>query len=104
MMKWCKDPYISESVRKKHPDLARELDQGSFSSKVWLITLSPNGQDLLDIRRASGLGAHDLAGIIPMLVGAAASQGEALTLVETIVQDCLNKTGGVDLRSFLSEG
>ena len=101
-MKWCKDPYISEKVRKTHPDLARELEEGKYSSKVWLIMLSPNGQDLLDVRRASGLGVHGLEGIVPLLAGAAASKGEALTLVETIVQDCLNKTGGVDLRSFLS--
>ena len=103
-MKGYKDPYITESVKKKHPNLARELDEGNYSSKVWLITLSPNGQDLLDIRKASSLAAHGFDRIVPLLAGAAASKEEALTLVEKIVQDCLNKTGGVDLRSFLSRG
>ncbi len=103
-MKWYHSPYVSEAVKKKHPDLMQEMDQGIFSSKVWVIMLSPNGEDLLDIRKASSLGVHGLADLVPMMVGAARSREEALTLVETIVRDCLEQTGGTDLRSFLGNG
>ena len=51
-MKWYHSPYFSEGVKKKYPDLIRQMDEGTFPSKVWVIMVSPNGTDLLDIRKA----------------------------------------------------
>ena len=103
-MKWYHSPYFSDSVRKKYPQLQEQMEEGTFPAKVWVIMRSPNGVDLLDIRRAPSLGAHGLWNLVPLMVGAACSKGEALTLVEKIMQDCLEQTGGTDLGAFLGNG
>ena len=101
-MKWYRDLYIGEGVKGREDTFIRQIEEGGCPRKLWLITLAYNQKDLLDIRCAVSLAREDLARSLPMIVGLAKDKEEAVSLTESITRDCLEKTGDVDLRAFLS--
>lgn len=96
--------YLGESISQQNLDkLKDELLSAPLFTKVFIITLSTNPTELLDILESKYLtfpyyNTHPLH-----VVGIAKSNNEAIGLTQKIVQDCLDKRGDVDLRSFFLE-
>lgn len=101
MFRWYRSLYYSDRMKESPEHLKCRMDNGDFSGNCYLITLAYNGKDYLDIRPLYTVGHPYLQENMPMIVAAAASRKDAYRLVEKITQDCLQKTGDVNLRSFL---
>ena len=102
-MNWYQDLYVSENIADKAETLREELENGRYRRDVYLITLAMNGKDLLDIRKASCLARESLRRNLPMIVGLSSGYENAVNLSCRIVTECCEKTGDVDLRSYLGE-
>ena len=94
--------YIGESINiQKLDKLKKTLVNSPVLAKVFLITISTNPGEQLDIIEAKYLtyayyNIHSLH-----VVGLAKSNGEAVGLVQRIVQECLDEQKNVDLKWFL---
>ncbi len=102
-MKWYSDLYVGEGIQTRKDEVVRSLEEGDYDAKGYMITLAANGVDYLDIRKISTLRHPGLKGNVPMIVGLADSQDEAIELTAIIAQDSLDRTGSADIRSFLEQ-
>ena len=96
-MRWHNKLYLSPALQKKENDARKELEQGQGRRGLWVICISANGKDMLDIRRAASFLAH---GQSCEIVGLADSKDEALTLVQKMLSDSMQSGSGADLRLF----
>jgi len=94
--------YIGDGIDKKKLDkLKKNLVHSPVLTKVFLITISANPADQLDIIESVYL-TYAYYNTHPLyVVGIANSNEEAIGLVQNIVQDCLDAQGNVDLKMFL---
>ena len=88
---------------QKLDKLKINLTEAPVLTKVFLITISTNPTEQLDILESKYLtypyyNTHSLH-----VIGLAKTNAEAVGLVMRIVQDCLDEQGNVDLKSFLLE-
>ena len=93
--------YIGDSINiQKLDKLKTNLTEVPALTKVFLITISTNITEQLDIIESKYL-TYPYYNTHPLhVVGLAKSSGEAVGLIKDIVQDCLDKRGDVDLKSF----
>ena len=104
MLTFSEHLYLGDGIQKQNMDKLKEkLMNSPIFTKVFLITISTNPSEMLDILESKYLtfpyyNSHPLH-----VVGIANSNKEAIGLTQMIVQDCLDKRGDVDLKSFLLE-
>lgn len=104
-MLWLKDLYLGEKAARDARGLIRAAERGKKGKKdqCYLVTLSayPHAQlDLMSIkesRRAVERGES------LKVLGLASGKGEAVSLVEKMLQDCLRKSGGPDMKAFFGK-
>jgi len=102
---FSKKLYLSDSIDYKKLDkMKKKLLYAPILSKLFLITISTNEQDQLDILESKYLtfpfyNAHPL-----FVVGLAKTNSEAIQLVEKMFQDCLDQKNHAKVKSFLMEG
>ena len=94
--------YIGESIDAQKLDkLKRNLCNAPVLTKVFLVTISANPTEQLDIIESKYL-TYSYYNTHPLhVVGLAKSNNEAIGLVQKIVQECLDTQGDVDLKTFL---
>ena len=97
-MVWYRDLYLSDDLRDQEGVLRDEIERGVCRHRLWAVIVSPNGQDLLEIRRAASLTRHDPG---TMIVGLSSRREEAAGLVHRIVSDSIRAGKDVDLRGYL---
>ena len=103
MLTWREPLYIEDQLKKREKRLKKRLNDGKADVGHYLITLSQNPNDNLDIISTSYLKQRSLYNMLPTVVGIAASKTGAIKLVRLIAEDCLAKTKGLDIRAFLTE-
>lgn len=94
--------YIGESIDiRKLDKMKKNLCNTPVLTKIFLITISTNPAEQLDIIASKYL-TYTYYNTHPLhVVGLAKSNGEAVGLVQKMVQDCLDTQGDVDLKAFL---
>lgn len=94
--------YIGESIDiRKLDKIKKSLCNAPVLTKFFLITISTNPAEQLDIIESKYL-TYTYYNTHPLhVVGLAKSNSEAVRLVQKIVQDCLDTQGDVDLKMFL---
>lgn len=96
------DLYLGESICVKKLDkLKRKLEKKPLLAGVFLLTLSRNPQDQLEIYEARQLAQRYYVKNPPHVIGIAADYGEAVGLVERLVQECLQERGDCALKEYL---
>lgn len=109
-MKWYRNLYLGEGAKKAKYKIFGRVRRNRFQMNTYLITLSENPSNLLDMFSANMLkqpyfkkkqGRHikDL-----YVVGLAVGYEEGLEVIRTIIDDVYRETGGFDLRGFLKFG
>ena len=94
--------YLGEGIKiDKLDKLKKYIIETPIFTKVFLITISTNPTDQLDIIESKYLTYPYYNNHALHVVGLAASNKEAVELIQIIAQDCLDKQGNVDLKSFL---
>ena len=96
--------YLSESMNLKKVDkLKKKIITRPAMTKTFLLTISTNPLDQLDIIESKYL-AFPYYNACPIhVVGFADTNAEAIRLVENIANDCLKKRGDVNLKAYLQE-
>ncbi len=94
--------YVGESIREKKLDkIKKKLESRPLLSGVFLITLSENQSDQLDIYEAKLLAQSYYKRNPPVVVGLAGNYDEAVSLVEQLVRECLEERGDCALKEYL---
>lgn len=94
--------YLGESINVKKLDkIKKKLENSPLFSSVFLIALSRNASDQLEIYKAKQLTFQYYQEFPPFIVGIAGSQEEAVSLVEKIVKECLSARGDCALKEYL---
>ncbi len=97
--------YLGESINGQKLDkLKRKLENKPLLSGVFLITVSRNPFDQLEIFDARQLVQKYYENNPPFVVGIAGSYEEALKMLEALVQECLRERGDCALKEYLSCG
>lgn len=94
--------YLGESIRKEKLDkIKKRLENKPLFSGVFLITLSRNASDQLEIYAAKQLAQSYYRKNPPYVIGIAGSHEEAVAMVEQLVQECLKARGDCALKEYL---
>lgn len=102
-MIWLDDLYISDNITRKKDKLIKKINKGKITKNLYVIALSRNSSDLLDVFQANILKQDYYKKQDIIVVGLAKSEDAAYDLVKTIVDDCYAATNGVDVKAFLKE-
>ncbi|MDE6926347.1 MAG: hypothetical protein K2P59_14000, partial [Acetatifactor sp.] len=86
---------------KKLDKIKKKLEKRPLLSGVFLIAVSANPSDQLDIFESGQLVQSYYEKNPPYVIGIAGSRGEAVALVEQIVQECLRERGDCALKEYL---
>ncbi len=94
--------YLSESISESKLDkIKKRLKKQPLLSNVYLITISCNPSDQLDIFSAKQLVQDYYKEHSVYVIGIASDYNEAVALIETIVQECLQTRGDCALKEYL---
>ena len=94
--------YLGESIKGKKLDkIKKKLEKKPLFSGVFLVTLSRNAHDQLELYEARQLAQSYYAKYPPYIVGIAGNREEALGMVEKIVKECLRTRGDCALKEYL---
>lgn len=99
MLKWHKNYYRGANV-KNLPRIRTKLMQGKPVPGIYLITLSENPHNLLEILPALTLVQETAARICPEIVGIARGKEEALDLITQMVQTVYEETGELNIKEY----
>ncbi len=96
------DLYLGDSInRRKLDKIKKKLEKKPLFSGVFLIAVSRNASDQLDIFDARQLVQRYYQSHPLYIVGIAKSHDEAVELVERLVRECLEKRGDCALKEYL---
>lgn len=94
--------YLSDGITEKKLDkIKKKLEKKPLLSGVFLIAVSANQTDQLDIFEARQLVQSYYLKNPPYVIGIAESRQEAVSLIEQIVQECLQERGDCALKEYL---
>lgn len=94
--------YLGEGIRREKLDkIKKKLEKNPRFSSVFLLAVSRNATDQLEIYSAKQLRWKYYRKYPPLIVGIAADYGDALGLVEKIAKECLEARGDCALKEYL---
>ena len=94
--------YLGDSINENKLDkIIKKLEKKPLFSNVFLITVSRNASDQLEIFDARQLAQGYYKKHPPYVIGIAGSHEEAVALVERLVQECLKARGDCALKEYL---
>ena len=101
MVRFVKEPYLSEAVKPKISSIKWKMACGIGMTRVHFITLSDNKNDLFDIYPAAVFKQKSLRRSDRVIIGVADSGDSAKELICSMVKDCLDARGGLnDIRGY----
>ncbi|MBO7363443.1 MAG: hypothetical protein J6U41_08595 [Lachnospiraceae bacterium] len=97
---YCENLYLSDGLTEKKADkLKKKAEQGKGSG--CLLLKSENKDDCIDIVTSFQLKSKVWEGKSVKCIGLADSKDSATELVQSIIKDCLEKTGKIDLKEYI---
>ena len=107
-MKWYKKLYLGDNAKEAKYKIFGKIRQNRFTFNTYLIILSSNAHNLLEIISANELKQPFYKDKTVRnhiyVVGLAVGYDEALEVVERIIKEVYQATGGFDLQSYLEFG
>lgn len=99
MLKWYKDFYVGEGL--KNPDkLKKKIEDGKLTFGIYLITLSDNPDNLLEIIPAAMLLQKTCYELCPEIIGMARGKDDAIDMVADIVMEIYRATGAFQVKEY----
>ena len=102
-MKYYRRLYWGENLEKKKEKIIRRLNQGKLQRDIYVLVLPKCGTNQLEIYNAALFLQPDFPNDDFFIVGIVRGYESALELVEEIVSEVYEKTGGADIRTYLLE-
>ena len=103
-MEWYRNLYASDSVAHKVNRIKWKINHNAGTVFVYVIAFSSNRKNLLDIIPAWELMQKSYPKKNMKIIGLAKGYQDALELVRLIIDETYQKTGTVDVRTYLKEG
>ncbi len=100
-MKFISHLYLGKTVKKKPEKLVARIRKKKLMINTYVICLAENREDPLEYYKTVELKKSWYDSHEPVIVGIAKGEEETIELIAGIINDCMQKTGGLDLRSFL---
>lgn len=95
--------YLGEGIDVKKLDkIKKKLENKPLLSGVFLVALSRNPSDQLEIYGARQLAQKYYLEYPPYVVGIAADYDEAVKMVEQMARECMEERGDCALKEYLS--
>ena len=99
-MYWCKNLYIGETATQNQKEIIKALKHKKWSMGIYVITLSENEHNLLDIYETIQFEQPYYRKKKLNIVGVAVSKKEAFALVTNIIEDVYTLTGSFKVREY----
>lgn len=99
-MYWCNKIYYGDRASENQKELLKNLKYKKWSLGVYVITLPENEHNLLDIFETIQFKQPSFRKKKLTVVGIAVGKDEAFALVQRIVQDVYEQTGGFGVKDF----
>lgn len=100
MLKWKENYLVSENI--KNPEkIKQKLEKGKLTYDIYLLTLSENPDNLLDIIAAPMLIQKSFYRICPMIIGMARGKEEAMEMVKNLISEVYQETGSFRVAEYL---
>ncbi len=96
------DLYVSDGLKKKKQKVIRKLMERSLQPSLYVMTLAQGEQNHLEFFPAYLLQQPAYDDALVFVIGIAEGYDAAAYLVEEIIQEVLARTGGTDIRRFLT--
>ena len=105
-MRFYKNLYVSESMTKKKEKVIAKLNKKKYPLNTYVIALIEEGENQLEFYstlmfRQGSVIDDDI--FVVGIVGLASGYDDALYLVEEIAKEVYEKTGDLDIRSYIRE-
>ena len=109
-MKWYRTLYLGEGAKQAKYKMFGRIRRGRFQLDTYLITLSDNPDNLLDMfsanvlkqpyfKKQKGIHAREI-----YVVGLAKGYAEGLEVITAIIDDVYQQTGAFDIPGYLKFG
>ena len=109
-MKWYRNLYLGEGAKQSKYKMFGRIRRGRFQLDTYLITLSDNPDNLLDMfsanvlkqpyfKKQKGIHAREI-----YVVGLAKGYVEGLEVITAIIDDVYQQTGAFDIPGYLKFG
>ena len=102
-MRWYKELYVSDTIGRKVNRIKWKIKHNAGTIGVYVISLSANPDNLLDIIPAHYLLQKAYPKKEMYIIGLAQGYDDALELTTRIIQDIYDKTGAVELKSYFDK-
>lgn len=101
MLDWYEHLYIGDTVKRKIKKYKNKLDKKKTVPDIFLITLSSNDVDQLEIINSFFLLQEVVYQRCPLIVGIAKGYEEACELVIQMTEDTVAYTGSANIKEYL---
>lgn len=102
-MRFYKNLYVSDSMAKKKEKTVKKLENGRYPIGTYIIVLIEEGPNQLELYNTALLKQQLLDDQSQFVVGLASGYDDAVYLVEEILRDVYEHTGGADIRAYLTD-
>lgn len=102
-MKFYRNLYVSESLEKKKDKIIQKMKQGKYPLTIYILALIEEGENQMEFYSAALLRQKVVSDDGIFVVGIAAGYDDAVYLVEDIAKEVYEKTGDLDIRSYIRE-
>ena len=100
MLKWKKKYYVGEGV-KAPVKVQSKINAGKPVPGIYLITLSDNPENIMEIVPAVMLMQKTAYDLCPVIIGMARGKDEALELVRSVVEEVYIQTGSFAIKEYV---
>ena len=101
-IKFYCDLYVSDGLKKKKQKVIRKLMERSLQPNLYVMTLAQGEQNHLEFFPAYLLQQPVYDDALVFVIGIAEGYDASMCLVEEIVREVLEQTGGTGIRRFLT--
>ena len=102
-MRFYKNLYVSESMAKKKEKVIAKLNKKKYPLNTYVIALIEEGENQLEFYSTLMFRQGSVIDDDIFVVGIAGGYDDALYLVEEIAKEVYEKTGDLDIRSYIRE-
>lgn len=99
-MRWASNLYTTPKTKKHLPTIMKRLRKRRLQPDLWLITLSSNEDNLLDMFQSIYYMQPLFTRMNPDIVGIAENEDEARELVRKILEDVYRQQGNFNVRTY----
>ena len=103
MLHWYENLYVSERASKKLKRTISRINRGKLTPEIYVLTFPSNDKNMMDIIPANILLQKTLRRRCPKIIGLAKGREDALELMQTIIMETYEQTGGFCVKEYLGD-